>query len=50
MNVDWMGSPDIEVVEGKVSGKPLLKSTRIPADAIMVNYESALKHGMTPDQ
>ncbi len=50
MEVDWTESPDIEVVPGKVSGKPLLRETRIPADMLVAYYESLVGHGMNPDQ
>ncbi len=36
--VAWKDRPFVEVVPGKVSGVPLLKGTRMPADAIMENY------------
>lgn len=29
----------VEVVPGKVSGVPLVKGTRLPADTILENYE-----------
>ena len=37
--VDWSDCPLVEVVPGKVSGVPLLKGTRLPADTILDNYE-----------
>ncbi len=37
--VDWTDCPLVEVVPGKVSGVPLLKGTRLPADTILENYE-----------
>lgn len=36
--MDWSGCELVEVIEGKVSGKPLVKGTRIPADAIVSNF------------
>jgi uncharacterized protein (DUF433 family) len=36
--MDWSGCELVEVIEGKVSGVPLVKGTRIPADAIVRNY------------
>jgi len=36
--IDWSGCPLVEVIPGKVSGAPILRETRVPADAIVVNY------------
>ena len=36
---DWTDCPLVEVVPGKVSGVPILKGTRVQADAIVQNYE-----------
>jgi len=38
--MDWSGCNLVEVIPGKVSGVPLIKGTRIPADAILGNYEA----------
>ncbi|MDQ2843049.1 MAG: DUF433 domain-containing protein [Acidobacteriota bacterium] len=38
--VDWTDCPEVEVVPGKVSGVPILKHSRMPADAVLENYES----------
>jgi len=38
--MDWSGCDVVETVPGKVSGVPILKGTRVPADAIVENYES----------
>jgi uncharacterized protein (DUF433 family) len=43
--MDWSDCDLVEVVPGKVSGAPLLVGTRIPAEAITVNYESS--HSLT---
>ena len=40
--MDWTDCPEVEVVPGKVSGVPLLKHSRMPADAILQNYRSGL--------
>jgi uncharacterized protein (DUF433 family) len=40
MRIDWSDCPLVEVVPGKVSGVPILKGTRMPADSIVENYES----------
>ncbi len=36
--MDWSDCPLVEVVPGKVSGVPILKGTRMPADAVLENY------------
>ena len=38
--IDWTDCPLVEVIPGKVSGVPLLKGTRLPADTILTNYRS----------
>lgn len=38
--MDWTDCPLVEIVPGKVSGVPLLKGTRLPADTILENYEA----------
>jgi len=38
--MDWSGCDIVEAVPGKVSGVPILKGTRVPADAVIENYES----------
>lgn len=40
--MDWKGCSLVEVIPGKVSGVPLLKGTRMPADAILENYADGL--------
>ncbi len=37
--IDWSDCPLVEVIPGKVSGVPLLKGTRLPANTILENYE-----------
>jgi uncharacterized protein (DUF433 family) len=39
--MDWSGCDLVEVVPGKVSGQPLVKDTRIPADFVIESYELA---------
>ncbi len=36
--IDWTDYPLVERVPGKVSGVPILKGTRMPADAVLENY------------
>jgi uncharacterized protein (DUF433 family) len=38
--MDWSGCELVEVIPGKRSGDPLIKGTRIPADAIVSNFEA----------
>ncbi len=38
--MDWTDCPLVEVVPGKVSGVPLLRGTRLPADTVLSNYEA----------
>jgi uncharacterized protein (DUF433 family) len=37
--MDWSECALVEVVPGKVSGVPIVKGTRVQADAIVENYE-----------
>ena len=37
--MDWTDCPLVEVIPGKVSGVPILKGTRLPADTILENYD-----------
>jgi len=39
-NVDWKDCGVVEVIPGKVSGRPLLKGTRMHADDVVENHES----------
>jgi uncharacterized protein (DUF433 family) len=36
--VDWSGCPIVEVVPGKVSGVPIIRGSRVPADQVIENY------------
>jgi len=36
--MDWSNCELVEVIEGKVSGKPIVKGTRVPADVIVSNF------------
>lgn len=44
--IDWTHCPEVEIVPGKVSGVPILKHSRMPAEAIVQNYTS----GLSPDE
>ena len=37
--MDWTDCPLVEVIPGKVSGIPLLKGTRLPADTVLENFQ-----------
>ncbi len=39
MGVDWTGCPLVEINPRKVSGAPILKGTRLPADVIVENFD-----------
>ena len=36
--MDWSGCSQVEQVPGKVSGVPILKGTRVQAEAVLGNY------------
>jgi YgiT-type zinc finger domain-containing protein len=38
--MDWTGCDLVEVIPGKHSGDPSIRGTRIPADAIVSNFEA----------
>ncbi len=38
--IDWTDCPLVEIIPGKVSGAPLLKGTRLPADTVLSNFEA----------
>jgi uncharacterized protein (DUF433 family) len=38
--MDWSECPVVEVIPGKVSGAPLVRHSRVQADAVLENYES----------
>jgi len=41
--MDWSGCELVEVVPWKVSGQPLVKGTRIPADFLVEDFKSGMK-------
>jgi uncharacterized protein (DUF433 family) len=46
----WDSCPLIERVPGKVSGAPVLKGTRVPADTIVGNVEAHMElRGLSKD-
>lgn len=55
--MDWTGCDLVEVVPGKVSGVPLLKHSRVPADAVLESHdlgesiaEIAYSYSLDPQQ
>ena len=38
-NMNWAGCEQVEIVPGKVSGAPILKNSRVTADAILESYD-----------
>jgi uncharacterized protein (DUF433 family) len=36
--MDWSGCEMVEVVPGKVSGLPVIRGSRVPADQILENH------------
>ncbi len=39
---DWSGCDEVEQVEGKKGGVPILKHTRMQADLVVDNYQAGL--------
>ncbi|MGH9656511.1 MAG: DUF433 domain-containing protein [Bryobacteraceae bacterium] len=46
MDIDWSGCNLVEVIPGKVSGVPIVKNTRVPADTVAESAEL----GETPEE
>lgn len=44
--VDWSGCPIVEVVPGKVSGVPIIRGSRVPADQVIENHDA----GESPEE
>ena len=40
LGVDWSGCSLVETNPNKVSGVPILKGTRVQADAVVLNFDS----------
>ena len=38
--MDWSGCEMVEVVPGKVSGLPVLRGSRVPADQVLENHDA----------
>jgi uncharacterized protein (DUF433 family) len=54
--MDWSDCEIVEVIPGKVSGVPLLRGTRMPADQVMESLDAgetideiAYNHDLNPD-
>jgi uncharacterized protein (DUF433 family) len=55
--MDWAGCEFVEVLPGKVSGVPLIKGTRVPADQVIESVdggesvkEVAYNYDLKPEQ
>ncbi len=53
--MDWSGYSGVETIPGKVSGVPLLKGTRVPADQVIESLDAgetveeiAYNHDLSP--
>lgn len=44
--IDWTGCDAVQVVPGRMSGVPILRETRMPAQTIIDNLDA----GMTPEE
>lgn len=42
-DIDWRHCDIVESVPGRCGGVPVLKGTRLPVDAILVNYDGGLE-------
>lgn len=38
--MDWSSCNIVEIVPGKVSGVPIIRGTRVPADVVLDNHQS----------
>jgi uncharacterized protein (DUF433 family) len=38
--MDWSGCEMIEVIPGKVSGLPVIRGSRVPADQVLENHDA----------
>jgi uncharacterized protein (DUF433 family) len=38
--VDWSGCNLVEVIPGKVSGVPIIRGSRVPADQVIENHDA----------
>jgi uncharacterized protein (DUF433 family) len=38
--IDWSGCQAVEVIPGKVSGVPIIRGSRVPADQIIENHDA----------
>ena len=38
--MDWSGCEMVEVVPGKVSGLPVMRGSRVPADQVLENHDA----------
>jgi uncharacterized protein (DUF433 family) len=38
--MDWAGCEVVEIVPGKMSGVPVIRGSRVPADQVLENHEA----------
>lgn len=50
MQLDWSKCDLVEIDPLRVSGRPVLKGTRMPADDIVANYEYGVTVGEISEQ
>lgn len=48
--MDWSECDLIESVPGKVSGAPVFKGTRLPADTIVDNVDAYMEEGLSLEE
>lgn len=46
MSIDWSQCPVVEIDPGLCGGTPVFKNTRLPVEAVLVNYDD----GVDPDE
>ncbi len=46
----WAEYEDVWVDPDRVSGAPCLRGTRVPVDAILINYDSFMEEGMSESE
>ena len=47
--MNWSTYEDVWIDPERVSGAPCLKGTRLPVEAIIVNFESYIEEGFAPE-
>ena len=47
--MNWSTYEDVWIDPERMSGAPCLKGTRLPVEAILVNFESYIEEGFAPE-